>query len=55
MLVLGWFPRHPFGCAQDVAEALGLPVELVLGIVANLRAAGMIEPAPLGAEPQTGQ
>jgi DNA-binding IclR family transcriptional regulator len=42
---LACFAREPFASAQDVAEALGVPVAVATIFVADLQAAGMIEPA----------
>jgi hypothetical protein len=45
------FAREPFATAGDVAEALGVPVGVAPLLVADLQAAGMIEPAPVQKSP----
>ena len=47
MLVLACFAREPFASAEDVAEAVGVPISVAALLVADLHAAGMIEPAPV--------
>ena len=46
MFVIAVFAREPFACAEDVATALGVPVDVVAKLCADLEAAGMIEPTP---------
>ena len=44
MLALACFVRQPFTTVDDVAHALGVPVAVAALLVADLQAAGMIEP-----------
>ncbi len=45
MVVLACFAREPFAAAPDIAAVLGVPVAVAAMLVADLPAAGMIEPA----------
>jgi DNA-binding IclR family transcriptional regulator len=47
LLVLAVFAREPFATAEDVATTLGVPVDVVAKLCADLEAAGMIERTPL--------
>jgi hypothetical protein len=40
MLVLAVFAREPFACAEDVATALGVPVDVIAKLCADLEGRG---------------
>jgi DNA-binding IclR family transcriptional regulator len=44
--VLRWLDAHGIAPAEEAAVALGLPVAEVEALLAELEAAGLVEPAP---------